>query len=97
MRVRPCLVTLVVLLLASTLPAAPADALLRYVANNGVDSATCGTLAAPCRSITRAIAHAVAGDTIVVGPGRYGDIDEDGHSTTRDLGSDDRRVRGRRR
>ena len=33
----------------------PASALtLRYVAVNGVDSATCGTLTAPCRSITAA-------------------------------------------
>jgi nitrous oxidase accessory protein NosD len=82
MKVRPRSVTLVVVLLASTLPAAPADALLRYVANNGVDSAACGTLTAPCRSITKAIAGAAAGDTIVVGPGRYGDIDEDRQSTT---------------
>ena len=61
---------------------APASALIRYVAVNGVDSATCGTLIAPCRSITAAIGRAVAGDKIVVGPGRYGDIDRDGAVTT---------------
>lgn len=49
-----------------------------YVANNGVDSGTCGTQAAPCRSITQTIANASAGDTVIVGPGRYGDIDLNG-------------------
>lgn len=51
-----------------------------YVANHGVDGPTCGPKANPCRSISRAIAQAptVAGDTIVVGPGRYGDLDIDG-------------------
>jgi parallel beta-helix repeat protein len=44
------------------------------VANNGIDSATCGSSNAPCRSISQAIAHASAGDTIEVGPGRYGDL-----------------------
>ena len=44
------------------------------VANNGLDSATCGSSAAPCRSISQAIANASEGDTIVVGPGRYGDL-----------------------
>ena len=33
---------------------------------------------APCRSISRGIANAADGDTIVVGPGRYGDLDRDG-------------------
>jgi hypothetical protein len=57
---------------------APALAATRYVAANGLDTATCGTAAAPCRSISRAIDRAVAGDKIVVGPGRYGDVDRDG-------------------
>jgi parallel beta-helix repeat protein len=48
------------------------------VENNGVDSATCGPAANPCRSITQAIANAAAGDKIVVGPGTYGDLDGDG-------------------
>ncbi|MDE2180422.1 MAG: hypothetical protein KGJ40_06200 [candidate division NC10 bacterium] len=42
-----------------------------YVANNGVDSGTCGAQTAPCRSITQTIANASAGDTVIVGPGRY--------------------------
>jgi hypothetical protein len=45
------------------------------VATNGVDSVDCGPEGLlPCRSISRAIAHATAGDEIVVGPGVYGDI-----------------------
>jgi hypothetical protein len=51
---------------------------VRYVANNGIDSPTCGAAADPCRSISRGIANAVAGNTVVVGPGRYGDLDFDG-------------------
>jgi hypothetical protein len=70
------LTTLLTLLALAPVPAAWATVL--QVANNGLDAAGCGTKAAPCRSITRAIDNAVAGDTIVVGPGRYGDLDHDG-------------------
>ena len=51
-----------------------------YVADNiGADGAGCGASATtPCRSISQAIANAVAGDTIVVGPGRYGDLNRNG-------------------
>jgi copper-binding protein NosD len=48
-----------------------------YVANNGTDTGACGAASAPCRSISQGIANASAGDTIVVGPGRYGDINWD--------------------
>ena len=48
------------------------------VAVTGTDADGCGTKTAPCRSISRAIANAFAGDKIVVGPGRYGDLDDDG-------------------
>jgi hypothetical protein len=58
-------------------PTAAAAAVLQ-VANNGLDGAACGTKTAPCRSITRAIDNAAPGDTLVVGPGRYGDLDRDG-------------------
>jgi hypothetical protein len=33
----------------------------------------------PCRTISQAIALARPGDKIIVGPGRYGDLDGDGH------------------
>ena len=58
--------------------AAPATFSVPAVAVTGADADGCGTKTAPCRSITRAIANAVAGDKIVVGPGRYGDLDADG-------------------
>jgi hypothetical protein len=48
------------------------------VAANGLDAINCGTLAAPCRSITQAIANAADGDTILVRPGLYGDLNKDG-------------------
>jgi hypothetical protein len=48
-----------------------------YVGNNGDDSAGC-TKASPCRSITKAISAAATGDTIIVGPGVYGDLDGSG-------------------
>src|SRR5688500_4888545 len=44
----------------------------------GLDSLQCGALEAPCRSISQAVRNAVRGDTIRVGPGHYGDLDEDG-------------------
>lgn len=49
------------------------------VANNGVDSGVCGTLPNPaCRSVGQAIANASPGDTVLVGPGLYGDLNYDG-------------------
>src|SRR5215831_12453452 len=48
------------------------------VANDGTDSGTCGAATSPCRSITQAITNAPAGSTIVVGPGRYGDLNNNG-------------------
>ncbi|WP_164020066.1 right-handed parallel beta-helix repeat-containing protein [Pyxidicoccus trucidator] len=49
-----------------------------FVANNAIDSRTCGSRAQPCRSISQAIENARHGDRIVVGPGRYGDLNADG-------------------
>lgn len=50
-----------------------------FVANNGTDSATCGpTGQVPCRSITRGLHHSANLDLIVVGPGKYGDLNGDG-------------------
>lgn len=45
-----------------------------FVTNDGADSASCGARASACRSISQGIENAVAGDTIVVGAGRYGNI-----------------------
>src|SRR5688572_9374211 len=55
-----------------------ADAATLRVENVGIDSATCG-ITPSCRSISQAIANAVAGDTITVGPGRYGDLNGNGY------------------
>jgi Periplasmic copper-binding protein (NosD) len=60
----------------------PAAAAVRWVENYGVDSPTCGSISDPCRSISRAIANSAALDVILVGPGRYGDLDFDGAFTS---------------
>ena len=66
--------------LPPTLMAAPQTEWTRtfFVANNAIDSSTCGTSNAPCRSISRAIDNARNGDRILVRPGRYGDLNGDG-------------------
>jgi hypothetical protein len=57
----------------------PAAAVTRTVSSTGIDSPTCGSSASPCRSITRALQNATAGDRIVVRPGLYSDdLDGDG-------------------
>jgi hypothetical protein len=73
--IRNALLSVAVALLGSR---GQAHAATRYVANDGVDGASCGTKAAPCRSITQAVTNASAGDSVIVGPGRYGDLDDDG-------------------
>lgn len=70
---RVCLLSLTLLIA----DAYGAGAATLNVAAGGIDAAGCGTKIAPCRSITRAINDAVAGDKILVGPGRYGDLDAD--------------------
>ncbi len=55
-----------------------AEAATLHVANNGLDSPACGAVANPCRSITQGINNSAAGDTVLVRPGRYGDIDGSG-------------------
>ena len=58
--------------------ASSAYAATLHVSNRGTDGPSCGSTANRCRSITQAIANAAPGDTIMVGPGRYGDLDSDG-------------------
>jgi len=77
MRVYVALMSLVPMLLLA-IGVAVADSATLNVANNGVDSDICGAASAPCRSISQAIANAADGDTVVVGPGRYGDLNGDG-------------------
>jgi hypothetical protein len=67
------------LALAAVAIAGSAGARTVYVGNDGLDGAACGTKAAPCRSISQGITLAAAGDTVLVGPGYYGDLDGDGN------------------
>lgn len=60
------------------LAAGASSAKTLIVAGSGTDGGACGAASAPCRSISQAIANAVDGDTISVGPGYYGDLDRDG-------------------
>jgi hypothetical protein len=60
------------------LAALSAQASVLHATVEGKDDSTCGAIERPCRSISRAIANASEGDAIVVGPGRYGDLNSDG-------------------
>ncbi len=89
--------TLKVLASASLFLASPfALSATLYVSNRGTDSPGCGAIDLACRSISQAVLNAVAGDTILVGPGRYGDLDGDGvlGSVGEELGSPDPLVQG---
>ena len=74
----PKIVTTLVVATFLCLTATGAFAATLKVASHGVDSPTCGSSAAPCRSIGRAIALAPAGAKILVGPGLYGDVNGNG-------------------
>jgi hypothetical protein len=58
-----------------------AQALTLNVATNGVDSLTCGKAGTPCRTISQAVENADPGDRILVGPGVYGDLNQNGDLT----------------
>jgi Right handed beta helix region len=77
-RFLPVLVAITALPLAASATSSLWNGKTLLVAVNAVDSPTCGALATPCRSIGQALANAVPGDTILVRPGRYGDLDADG-------------------
>lgn len=70
---RGMLLSAIAALFGAVVPVAAASL---SVANNGVDSGSCG-FEEPCRSISQAMTNASSGDTIYVGPGRYGDINAD--------------------
>ncbi len=68
-----------VTMIVSLAPIADVEAAKLQVAVNGTDGPECGaSVATACRTIRRAIMNAAPGDTIEVGPGRYGDVDGDG-------------------
>jgi parallel beta-helix repeat protein len=60
------------------LTAGAASAATLNVAVRGEDSPSCGSKTDPCRTIGQAIVNAEVGGRIVVGPGRYGDLNRDG-------------------
>lgn len=66
------------IVMIGALAAVPAGAATVNVTTNGADDPACGGKSAPCRTLSQAIANAAAGDKVVVGPGRYGDVDGDG-------------------
>ena len=49
-----------------------------YVSMMGTDAPECGEKRNPCRTISRAVQNAPDGALVVVGPGRYGDLNADG-------------------
>ena len=73
----PRLVTATILLFLVIAPRA--QAATWFVADTGTDGGGCGVSSTtPCRSISRAIANAIDGDTISVARGRYGDLNRNG-------------------
>jgi hypothetical protein len=71
-------VVLAITLVIAALPVL-AHGATRYVASTGTDGPACGVDApSACQSITKAIALAAPGDTILVRPGRYGDLNRNG-------------------
>jgi hypothetical protein len=68
----------IVVLSAITLSVTGAHATTLHVASQGFDHSACGAKNDPCRSIGQGIRRASQGDTVVVGPGLYGDLDDSG-------------------
>jgi hypothetical protein len=72
-----CILLVGSILMLATAGAA-ADSVL-FIANDGIDSPTCGSKASPCRSISQGVENATEGDTLIVHPGVYGDLNGDGN------------------
>jgi hypothetical protein len=66
----------------------PDNTAVLFVGNEGSDSDTCGYEWQRCRSISQAIRNAHDGDTILVGPGLYGDVNGDGGISSNDPGEE---------
>ena len=58
--------------------AASAQSNVVHVKNYGEDSPDCGAQVQPCRSISQGIRRANEHDTVLVGPGIYGDLNRNG-------------------
>ncbi len=74
MRQLICFFSALLLILA----ALPTHAKVLHVEKWGQDSDYCGSAADPCATIGKAIENANPGNTVLVGPGTYGDINGDG-------------------
>ncbi len=70
--------TIMLTLLVALATGMPVEAKTIFVATNGADGFICGTKDSPCRSIGVAILTADEKDTIQVGPGLYGDLNDNG-------------------
>lgn len=68
-RITAAALTAVALLMLAAGPASAAKVF--YVGSNGADTAACGTITRPCRTIVYVLGVALDGDRIVVGPGVY--------------------------
>jgi hypothetical protein len=72
-----CVLFIGLILMLTT--AGPGAAAQLFVKNDGIDSPTCGSDARPCRSISQGVENATDGDMLIVHPGLYGDLNDDGN------------------
>ena len=63
-----CAVLIIPAILA---PVALADAAVVHVSTSGADSAGCGSAAAPCLTLSQAVASAASGDEVALGAGTF--------------------------
>src|SRR3954469_23675859 len=57
---------------ALLMPVALASAAVVHVSTSGADSASCGSAANPCKTLSQAVTNAASGDEITLGAGRFG-------------------------
>jgi len=70
--------TTTALVMAAVLPAHAATWFVASYGDDAFNTPTCGAKTLPCRSVSKAISLAAGGDTIIVGPGVYGDLNASG-------------------